>query len=178
MNPNSWKTTTRPRARRYGVAAFLGIITGIVSAMVKSGSEGIMPPRTPDRIAPPIEMINDMGMQAKEMVYTYSDHIVNWGGAGIHYLFSIVFAMLYCILAEIYPKVKLWQGIAFGILVAVFSHGILLPALDLSPMPWDLPFDEILSEFVGTSIWMWVIEIFRHDLRQRITGEPDPEYYV
>ena len=56
----------------------------------------------------------------------------------------------------------------------VFSHGVLLPILNLSPAPWLLPMDEILSELVGTALWMWTIEIFRRDLRNRWTGLPDP----
>lgn len=166
---------TKPNTRNYPVALLAGIIGGIMSGFVKSGTEGIMPPRTPNRIAPPIEMIQDLGVNVHDMVYTYSDQIVNWGGSGIHMLFSIVWAVIYCIAAEIFPKVKLWQGLAFGILVTVLFHGVLLPILNLSPLPWQLPGDEIFSEAVGTLLWIWTIEIFRRDLRNRMTKKPDPE---
>ena len=46
-----------------------------------------MPPRIPDRIAPPIQMIQDMDIDIHSMVYTYSDQVVNWGGSTIHILF-------------------------------------------------------------------------------------------
>ena len=78
--------------------------------------------------------------------------------------------------AEIFPKVKLWQGLAFGIGVTILFHGIMLPVLNLSPAPWNLPFDELLSELIGTLLWMWTIEIFRRDLRNRLTEKPDPEF--
>lgn len=167
---------TKPEARHYGVAFFAGIMGGLISAFVKSGTEGIMPPRTPDRIAPPIQMIQDMGIDIHNLVYTYSDQVINWGGSLVHILFSIVWAVLYCVAAEIFPKVKLWQGLAFGIGVTILFHGIVLPILNLSPAAWNLPFDELFSELIGTLLWMWTIEVFRRDLRNRLTKKPDPEF--
>ncbi len=167
---------TKPEARHYGVAFFAGIMGGLISAFVKSGTEGIMPPRTPDRIAPPIQMIQDMGIDIHNLVYTYSDQVINWGGSLVHISFSIVWAVLYCVAAEIFPKVKLWQGLAFGIGVTILFHGIVLPILNLSPAAWNLPFDELFSELIGTLLWMWTIEVFRRDLRNRLTKKPDPEF--
>lgn len=167
---------TKPEARHYGVAFFAGIMGGLISAFVKSGTEGIMPPRTPDRIAPPIQMIQDMGIDIHNLVYTYSDQVINWGGSLVHILFSIVWAVLYCVAAEIFPKVKLWQGLAFGIGVTILFHGIVLPIFNLSPAAWNLPFDELFSELIGTLLWMWTIEVFRRDLRNRLTKKPDPEF--
>ncbi len=68
---------TDPKDRKYGLAIILGIITGLVSGMVKSGSEGFMPPRTPDRIAPPVKMITDMGIDPSTLIYTYSEQIIH-----------------------------------------------------------------------------------------------------
>lgn len=167
---------TRPGTRNYGVALLVGIISGIVSGFVKSGTEGIMPPRTADRIAPPIQLLQDMGIDLHNMVYTYSGQLLNWGGSAVHVIFSVVAAVIYCMAAEIFPKIKLWQGMAFGILTMIGSHGILLPMMHLSPAMWDLPLDEILSEIFGTLLWVWTIEIFRRDLRNRITHKPDPEF--
>ena len=38
---------TPPSRRRYGLAAFIGLIAGIVSAFVKWGAEVPLPPRSP-----------------------------------------------------------------------------------------------------------------------------------
>lgn len=78
--------------------------------------------------------------------------------------------------AEIFPKVKLWQGLAFGIGVTILFHGMMLPIINLSPALWNLPFDELFSELVGTLLWMWTIEVFRRDLRSRLTKKPDLEF--
>lgn len=73
------KVTPRDK-RYYGVAVFSGVITGVISAFVKSGTEAILPPRTPDRIAPPVQMLNDFGIDWHKLVYSYSEQMVYWGG--------------------------------------------------------------------------------------------------
>ncbi|PIT55037.1 YagU family protein [Snodgrassella alvi] len=169
-------TRTQPASRNYAVAFLAGIMGGLIAAFVKSGMEGVMPPRMPNRVAPTVQIIQDMGIDMHNMVYIYSDQVVNWGGNVVHILFSIVWAVIYCMAAEIFPKVKLWQGLAFGIGVTILFHGMMLPVLNLSPALWNLPFDELFSELVGTLLWMWTIEVFRHDLSSRLTKKSDPEF--
>lgn len=82
--------------------------------------------------------------QTTHASYTFNGNDgLPWVSFLIHFGFAIFFAVLYCLIAEVYPGVKLWQ--------------------------------EHLSEIPGHAIWMWVIEVFRRDLRNRITGQPDPE---
>jgi putative membrane protein len=171
-----WLAVTRRSARNYRAALFAGFVGGNVASFVKWGTENPLPPRTPDRAIPPMEMLNDLGIKTGDLVYQYSGHAVNWGVAGVHHLFSIFFAMAYCFLAEIFPKIKLWQGVAFGLLITLMFHGVVLPLGGWAPPAWDLPADEIFSETLGHILWMWTIEIFRRDIRNRITGKPDPEF--
>lgn len=77
--------------------------------------------------------------------------------------------------AERFPHVKLWQGALFGVAVWVGFHLILMPLMGTVPAPWDQPFPEHFSELFGHVVWMWVIEIIRRDLRNRITHQPDAE---
>nr|WP_314381702.1 DUF1440 domain-containing protein [uncultured Campylobacter sp.] len=53
-------------------------------------------------------------------------------------------------------------------------HYITLPLLGLTPPLFQLPWYEHVSEFFGHAVWFWAIEVFRRDLRNRVTGEPDP----
>ncbi len=159
---------TPPKKRHYGAAFSAGVITGIISAFVKSGTEAILPPRTPDRIAPPVKMLNDFGIDLHSLAYRYSGQMVYWGGNAIHIIFSIVAALFYCVIAEIFPRVTLLQGIVFGILFAIVCHGIVLPVLGLSPVVTQLPVDEIISEILGTCLWIWSIELLRIVLRVKI----------
>ena len=161
---------TNPKRRRYGVAAIAGVLGGIVSAIVKFGWEVPLPPRTPERNAtnPPQELLQQLGVpeSVTHLSYTFI----------VHFAFSIGFAVIYCVLAERFPQIKLWQGAAFGIFVYVAFHVVLMPLMGTVPAPWNQPFAEHFSEFFGHIIWLWVIEVFRRDMRNRITHEPDAEF--
>lgn len=170
-------TTDRAR-RRPEVAALVGVVAGIFSAIVKFGWEVPFPPRTPERNAtnPPQQLLEQLG---------FSDHfahtLVYFNGNGlpvmsfiIHFGFAIFFGVAYCVGAERFPKITLWQGVAFGVVVYVVFHVIVMPGLGTVPAPWHQPWQEHLSELLGHIVWMWSIEVVRRDLRSRITGEPDP----
>lgn len=167
---------TAPKNRNYIAALWAGFWGGNISSFVKWGTEIPFPPRTPDRISPPKQMIQDWGFDVNAMVYNYSEHIVNWGVVAIHHVFSIVFALFYCMAAEIFPKIKLGQGLVFSLLVTIMFHGVLLPMNGWAPQMWELPMNEVISEIFGHAVWMWTIEIFRRDIRNRITKRPDAEF--
>ncbi|CNE14834.1 Inner membrane protein yagU [Yersinia nurmii] len=168
--------TTQKKYRNYSAALWAGFLGGNIASFVKWGTEIPFPPRTADRAIPPAEMLQDLGFKVSDMTYQYSGHIINWGVAGVHHLFSILFALFYCLVAEVFPAIKLWQGAAFAILVTLGFHGVLLPLFGWGPPLWQLPFHELLSEMFGHVVWMWTIEIFRRDIRNRITHQPDPEF--
>lgn len=191
---------TIPCRRRYGLAAFIGLIAGIVSAFVKWGAEVPLPPRspgdifnlacTPDSLIraanqidcsrnflnPPYVFLRDwIGVaDPNEAVYIFAGHVFNWVGV-THIIFSIVFAVGYCVTAERFPKIKLCQGLFAGALAQLCVHMITFPLLGLTPSLLSLPWYEHVSEIVGHLVWFWSIEIIRRDLRNRITHEPDPE---
>lgn len=161
--------STEQRARQCGIALWAGFCGGNVASFVKWGTEIPMPPRTAGRAIPPAEMLRDLGFQVNDMVYSYSGHVINWGVAGVHHLFSIAFAMLYCAAAERFPRITLWQGAAFALAITVAFHGIILPFFGWAPPAWKLPVDELVSETFGHVVWMWAIEIFRVAILGRIT---------
>lgn len=176
MNRVNWSYITSPQSRRYDIAIFVGLIGGLLSGIVKLGWEVMFPPRTPDRMTPPQILLEDIGINVKDMVYHYSDAIMNYGNFIIHFAFSIVCVIAYCIIAEIWPKVKLWQGCAAGLIFWFGAHMLIMPLIGLTPPALDLPFDEQLSEILGHMVWMWSAEIVRRDLRNRISNRRDPEF--
>ena len=110
---------TNPKRRRYGVAAIAGVLGGIVSAIVKFGWEVPLPPRTPERNAtnPPQELLQQLGIpeNVTHLSYTFNGNEgLPWVSFIVHFSFSIAFAIIYCLLAERFPQIKLWQGAAFG----------------------------------------------------------------
>lgn len=194
-------TQTPPNRRRYGVAFFVGIIAGIISAFVKWGAEHPFPPRSPKVIFdmacnvdisglsadqalevcsraflnPPHVFLRDyLGIDPTQAVFTFADQGFNWIGV-THIMFSIVFAVGYCLVAERFPKIKFWQGVGAGLIADICVHYITFPLLGLTPPVSAWPWYEHVSELVGHIFWFWTIEIIRRDLRNRITGQPDPE---
>ena len=170
---------TSPKRRRYGVAIFVGIISGLLSAFVKWGAEVPLPPRTfsgdRNEFNPPYLFLRDyLGIDPTHTVYTFSEHIIN-PVMITHIIFSLVFAIGYCVVAEVFPKVKLWQGVWAGLVATLFVHGISFPLLGLTPPLTELPAQEYISEIIGHVFWFWAIELIRRDLRNRITREPDAE---
>lgn len=150
---------SEPSKRRYGVAIFVGIIAGLISAFVKWGAEHPFPPRSPIDffeaackvditgltqnqifevcsrafLNPPHVFLRDyLGIDPTQAVFTFADHGFNWIGV-THILFSLVFAIGYCVVAEIFPKIKFWQGIGAGIIANICVHYITFPALGLTP---------------------------------------------
>ncbi|WP_227712786.1 YagU family protein [Nanchangia anserum] len=170
---------TDAKRRRIPQAAIAGLIAGIISAIIKFGWEVPLPPRTPERNAtnPPQELLQQLGFSESFTHQTYSwlGNHMPWVSFIVHFAFSIAFALIYCIVAEYYPRIKLWQGVAFGIIVWIAFHIIIMPAMGTVPAPWDQPFGEHFSELFGHAVWMWVIEIVRRDMRNRLTHEPDAE---
>jgi putative membrane protein len=117
---------TPPSRRRYGLAAFIGLIAGIVSALVKWGAEVPLPPRSPTvfngagpeqliraasqidcsrNFNPPYVFLRDwLGVvDPNAAVYTFAGHVFNWVGV-THIIFSIIFALGYCVVAEVFRK--------------------------------------------------------------------------
>lgn len=142
-------------------ATWAGFVGGNIASLVKWGSEIPLPPRTPDRVSPPAQMLRDCGIEVDRIAYFYSQHIVNLGVLLVHHVFSIFFAIAYCLSCRRYPRFSMWQGVAFGLMVTIGFHGIILPMGHWSPTFWHLPFDELFSETSGHILWAWVIEISR-----------------
>ena len=169
---------TDPARRRVKVAVIVGLIGGLFSAIVKFGWEVPFPPRTPERNAtnPPQTMLEWFGMTPEQ-----SHTAISFNGNDglpiysfiVHFGFAIAFGLFYCVVAEYYPRIKLWQGAAFGILVWIGAHLVVMPLLGWvpSPFPWvagGQTWSEHFSELFGHIIWLWAIEIVRRDLRNRM----------
>ena len=141
MFKNLFKKTD-PKRRRIGTAAVVGLIGGLFSAIVKFGWEVPFPPRTPERNAtnPPQMLLEQLGMTPDQVHTTVSfngnDNLPIYSFI-IHFSFAIVFALFYCIVAEYFPGIKLWQGAAFGLLVWIGFHLVLMPLMGTVPSPWD-----------------------------------------
>ncbi|MEA9390746.1 DUF1440 domain-containing protein [Acerihabitans sp. TG2] len=157
------------------LAILLGLIAGAICAITKFGWEIPFPPRTAarDLINPPQEILQQLGFSFN---FTHTTYLYNGSPRPIisfimHFGFSITFAMLYCIIAEFKPGVKLWQGAFYGLVVWFAFHVVLLPLFGTVPAPWHQPLAEHFSEITGHMFCFWVAELARRDLRNRFTGQ-------
>lgn len=172
-------TQTDPSRRKYRLAILVGLIAGAFSAIVKFGWEVPFPPRTPERNAvnPPQTLLEQIGFP--ESISRATVEFNGWelpiSSFVVHFGFAIFFGILYCVIAERWPQIKLWQGAAFGLSLWILFHVLLMPLMGTVPAPWDQPWQEHFSEALGHVIWLWSIEIVRRDLRNRISHEPDAE---
>ncbi len=170
--------TTTPPVRNYRVAALICLIVGIIGAIVKFGWEIPFPPRSPERDAtnPPQQLLEQLGMSSEtsHMTYEYLGNPRPIWSFVVHFSFSIIVALFYVIVAERFPQITLWQGTLFGIVVWIGFHLLLMPIMGTVPAMWDQPFEEHFSELFGHMFWLWIMELCRRDLRNRMTHLPDP----
>ncbi|AYO84643.1 MULTISPECIES: YagU family protein [Methylobacterium] len=148
----------------YKTALAAGFLGGNLSSFVKWGSEIPFPPREAGRISPPFAILKWLGLNVEAMTYTFTGHVLNYGVALMHQGFSVFFGLLYCLTALTFPLVTLGQGMAFGLIVTVLFHGLLLPLGGWAPPLWQISGHEAFSEVFGHLLWAWSIEIVRRDM--------------
>ncbi|AYO20318.1 DUF1440 domain-containing protein [Vibrio owensii] len=173
---------TKKDERHYGVALIIGVIAGVISAFVKWGVEVPLPPRTfsggRDEFNPPFIFLRDyIGIDPNHVVYTFSEHVIN-PVMITHIIFSLTFAIGYCVVSERFPKVRMGQGVIAGLLVTLFTHGSVFVWLGLTPTLSNIPLDEYISEIFGHIVWFWSIEVILGYLRFKFVGKMNPELEV
>jgi putative membrane protein len=148
------------------------LIGGAISSLVKSGTEANMPPRIPGEISPPAENIDHwlgrLGINSHSLDYVYQTVTVPGAVMIYHWLFSFAFAFVYIALSAVWPKVRLWYGIAYGLVITFVMHGLLIPALGFrhpaylngeTGWLWNLDGYEFWSETIGHICWSVSIEV-------------------
>lgn len=164
-----------PESRRPGAALAAGVVAGLSSAAIKMAWEAWLPPRKPDREVPPVTLLKERGADPDALTYSYNGSDVPWGVLSIHFGFSVVTVAAYSVLAEYFPKVRLWGGAAYGIGAWLVAHELVLPKQGLTPPAKDLPIEEHVSELLGHIAWLWEAEVVRRSVRFSLTGTPDAE---
>ncbi len=109
----------------------------------------------------PALLLEKLGIHVQGLTYVYSRFRLNWANFLVHFSFSTVCASFYAVVAEYNPRIKFLQGAAFGIVVWVVSHLLIMPILRLTAATLRPPFEENLSECFGHAVWMWSIEMVR-----------------
>ena len=74
------QAATKPR-HDFKTAAMAGFVGGNLSSFVKWGSEIPFPPREAGRISPPFAILKALGLNAEDMTYVFTGHVINYGVA-------------------------------------------------------------------------------------------------
>ena len=148
------------------------LLGGFISSLVKWGSEVNTPPRVAGEISPPAANIDSWlgwaGINSHSLDYLYQGTIVSGAVTLYHWLFSFIFAFVYVALSAVYPKIRLWYGALYGIVITVVMHGFLIPLLGFrypsyahgaKGWLWNLNSYELWSEFPGHIYWAVSIEL-------------------
>lgn len=165
-------TAAQARSVNTKVVVYTTLVGGFISSLVKWGSEVNMPPRMPGEISPPGANIDAwlgwLGFNQHSLDYIYQGNSVLGAVTLYHWLFSFVFAFVYALWSVYTPKIRLWWGALYGILITVVMHGFLIPALGFrnpkyadgaTGWLWNLNAAENISEILGHVYWSVSIEI-------------------
>lgn len=157
---------TSSRHRYIGLAIFSGAIAGLIAAWAKSGFEQLFPPRLATTLPPPQVLLNQLALHTQALNYHWMGYRIDLAGQSVHLIFSMLMAMMYCVLVEYCARVQCLHGLLFGLAVLFLAHGVFLPVLGLSVSLWHEATQAVISELVGTAVWIWTIEAIRQHLYQ------------
>lgn len=148
------------------------LVGGFFSSLVKWGSEVNMPPRAPGEISPPGANIDAwlgwLNFNQHSLDYIYQGNSVLGAVTLYHWLFSFVFAFVYVAGSIFCPKIRLWYGALYGIIITVVMHGFCIPLLGFrypvyangaNGWLWNLNSYELWSEILGHIYWSVSIEV-------------------
>lgn len=148
------------------------LLGGFISSLVKWGSEVNMPPRVAGEISPPAANIDSWlgwaGINSHSLDYLYQGTMVSGAVTLYHWLFSFIFAFVYVAISALSPKIRLWYGALYGIVITVVMHGFLIPLLGFrypvyasgaKGWLWNLNGYELWSEVLGHIYWSVSIEL-------------------
>lgn len=148
------------------------LVGGFFSSLVKWGSEVNMPPRMPGEVSPPGAHLDAwlgwLGHNSHSLDYVYQGVNVPGAVTLYHWLFSFAFAFVYVVGSVYWPKIRLWYGALYGIIITVVMHGLLIPMLGFrvpaygngeTGWMWNLNAAELWSEILGHIYWSVSIEV-------------------
>lgn len=160
------------RRVNFGVIFWTTIVGGFFSSLVKWGSEVNMPPRVPGEVSPPGAHIDAwlgwLGFNSHSLDYVYQGATVAGAITLYHWLFSFAFAFVYVFCSVFWPRIRMWYGVLYGLIITVVMHGFLIPLLGFrNPVYadgkvgwlWNLNGYELWSEILGHIYWSVSIEV-------------------
>ena len=139
-----------------------GLIGGLVGSAVKTVGEVIYNPRTQGQTSPPVVL-------AQRVVgHPLNKHQQTVAEQSIHYVFGGATGAIYGVAAEFAPIVTAGYGVAFGLVLQLFTHETLVPAAGLDVPAPQQPAREHLSELFTHVLYGVSTELVRRFVRRKL----------
>ena len=129
-------------------------------------------PLQPGEVSPPGAHIDAwlgwLGFNSHSLDYVYQGATVAGAITLYHWLFSFAFAFVYVFCSVFWPRIRMWYGVLYGLIITVVMHGFLIPLLGFrNPVYaegkvgwlWNLNGYELWSEILGHIYWSVSIEV-------------------
>ncbi len=109
-----------------------------------------------------------LGFNSHSLDYVYQGATVAGAITLYHWLFSFAFAFVYVFCSVFWPRIRMWYGVLYGLIITVVMHGFLIPLLGFrNPVYaegkvgwlWNLNGYELWSEILGHIYWSVSIEV-------------------
>lgn len=170
---------SNPSERNYKGVLNSAILIGLMSPLIKWGTESIFPPWGKDVVLPPpLQILDYWGFQSP-MWTIHGSNAMHWGGV-LHVLLAFVCVFAYILIVEKYPRLTFWGGLGMGFIYTIILHYIMVPILGAMPglfgpdvwrtNPWNLDWLTNLNELIDHLLWMWVCEEMRAGMRAKKLG--------
>lgn len=163
---------------RIFVSLFIGIIVGFVGGIVRLGWEVLFPLHLQDSLGKEASMLFDflhIDLAYLQLSYVFQNgyewHVLSMAW---QFGFSLFFSLIYVLFAEFWLRLKFGFGIFYGIFLWLCVYVAFLPMLGFVFIEPDSMMLYYGASFVEMILWIWIIELTRRDLRNRITQELDP----
>ncbi|RDU67622.1 DUF1440 domain-containing protein [Helicobacter didelphidarum] len=163
---------------RIWISSLIGIVVGMIGGVIRIGWEVLFPLVLRENLGEIAQIMMSfihITPEILQMRYVldngYEWHILYllW-----QFCFSIFFAMLYVILVEFYVKLKFAFGILYGCMIWILCYMLFLPLFGFVESLENQNISYFIASLCECILWMWIIELSRRDLRNRITQERDP----
>ncbi len=133
----------------------IGVVGGIAGSAAKLVGEAIIPPRKPGEEPPPAliaeKLLQRSLSKGQKLLATQF----------FHWTFGSILGGVYSVLADRYPQVTAGRGLLFGWAVMLLTHDSSLPALGVTPAPWNQGSKELVSEFITHGMYGATTEAVR-----------------
>lgn len=163
-------TPSKAITRNINLAIMSGLFLGFLSTFTKWGYGHPFPPFEVGMIAPPVQIAVDwLGMD--KVLYTWLGH-PQVSGMIVHGALATIFGLVYVLAAELFPRITVWKGVGYGMVIFLVSHAFLVPLFGFTPWLWDMSWKASFSEIFSHALTFYTMHEMMVAIRYRVMKAP------